>query len=559
MGGNLWRPGHSSCSYGFVKACDAEGVMLIQPSGDGEGSFAPDNLNNPTIKPIVKKEIWRDVIVRDRNNPSILAWEASNADIDIAFAADLRSMKDTLDSLAPRRISVRSGPGYVAGDLLGCTRTSCEIGNHRNHPLMPAWGSEAWGLQTARFTYGHEIEFAAEFLKNWHDSWTAKCFGLCQWYLAETPGEVGNFLEMKAGEETRQPRSFGSSMMDFNRIPKLLYYAYKAAWRPYSLEPVVAIANHWNRSGTVRVNVFSNCPKVRLLVNGKNMAEKAPNSKDGVGTMNDLSETTTQLPFQCSFDNVAWQTGTVRAEGLDASGTVVCFDEKKTAGAPDHVQLTVDPHVVKPNGEVFQFQANGTDAATILATIVDANGNWCPTAGNLVTFSVSGPGNYRGGTDQFVDSTKPLTYHSPLDPELQAEGGMCKVAVRTTFIPGVVTVTAKAAGLGNGQTTFTVNQLGSPVAVVRGWNAGRTAVPCAPTFKVGVFGTSVQYFTGKAANVSIDVLSASGKLLTRVADAKQAEGWHPVKLNPGAGVNGVYILRCVVDGKALVKRVIMIR
>jgi hypothetical protein len=174
---------------------------------------------------------------------------------------------------------------------------------------MPAWGSEAWGRQSARFEYDFEIAFIAEFLQNWRKSLQGNCFGLCQWYLAETPGEVGNFLETQAGVEANDPRSFGSSMMDFNRIPKMLYYAYKAAWRPYSLEPVVAIAHHWNRSGAVAVNVFGNCPSVRLLINGTSQGTKTPNPWTGAGTNNDLRDSTTQLPFQCVW-TVTWAAGT---------------------------------------------------------------------------------------------------------------------------------------------------------------------------------------------------------------------------------------------------------
>jgi beta-galactosidase len=76
----------------------------------------------------------------------------------------------------------------------------------------------------------------------------------------------------------------------------------------------------------------------------------------------------------------------------------------------------------------FAISANGTDAAFILAKIVDATGVRVPTANNLITWSVTGPGSYRGGTDQFVTSGQPKTYHAPLDPNLQAEGGMCKTA-----------------------------------------------------------------------------------------------------------------------------------
>jgi beta-galactosidase len=444
IGGSLWRPGHSSSSPEWVDACDAFGVMLIQPSGEGEGAFSAGAIT--PYRRTLKAEIHRDMIIRDRNHPSVLAWESSNGGIVTDFAQELKTLSKTWDPVGTRAQADRS-PDPANGDILGCTLTGCEIGVKTRFPNNPAWGSEAWGKQSSRFAYDSELAFAGEFIQNWRKSKQANAFGLVQWYLAETPGEVGNFVEGGPA-----PRSFGSSMMDFNRIPKLLYYIYKAAWYPFETKPVVALAHHWNRTGSVRVNAFSNCPSVRLFINDADQGIKTPNPWTGTGTA--IDQNSTQLPFQ-AFWNVTWASGTLRAECLNASGQVLAKDEKVTAGAPDHIALTVEPPLVRPNGAPFAISANGTDAAFVLAKIVDSKGVWCPTANNLVTFSVTGPGSYRGGTDQFVTAGQPKTYHSPLDPELQAEGGMCKVAVRSTFTPGTVTVAASSTGLGSGTATFT--------------------------------------------------------------------------------------------------------
>ena len=456
-GGSLWRPGHSTCSSEFVEACDAYGVMLVQPSGEGEGAFSA-TATTPD-REALKIELHRDMIVRDRNHPSILAWEADNGPIVTSFAQQLQQLITTWDSIAPRA-QVDRTPDPKNGTVLGCTLNGCEIGVKKNYPNNPAWGPEYWGRHSARYAYDSEIQFLAEFLDNWRRSKAANAFGIAQWYLAETPGEAGDFLEGPMGP---QVRSFGSSMMDFNRIPKFLYYAYEAAWTPYSIKPVVALAHHWNRSGTVRVNAFSNCPKVRLSLNGTTVSDKVPNAVSvSRNAAADLTQTATDLPLQAYWD-VPWAAGTLRADCLDASGTLVsgAFDTKVTAGAPDHVVLAVEPELVRPNGQAFAIQANGTDAAFILAKVVDAQGNWVPTANNLITFAVTGPGTYRGGSDQLVTAGQPLTYHSPGDPELQAEGGMCKVAVRAQFTPGTVTVTATSPGLGAGTGTFSVVALGA--------------------------------------------------------------------------------------------------
>jgi beta-galactosidase len=558
-GGNLWRPGHSTHSPEFTAACDAYGIMLVQPSGELEGTFSTPQITPD--KATLKAECHRDMIVRDRNNPSILAWEVSNAGIDHAFAAQLKTIETTWDPVHTRAQSDRGGSNanMDIADIIACSSSGCEIGMKNGHPEKPCWGAEAWGgMRASRFAYDYELALAGDYVQNWKKSKQVKCFGLVQWYMCETPGESGQFLEGGT------PRSFGTSMMDFNRIPKLLYYIFQSCWTPYSIKPVVALAHHWNRSGTVRVNAFSNCPSVRLRINNADQGVKTPNPWMGTGDGKD--QNTTQLPFQCWWD-VAWQAGTLRAEGLDAGGTVVCFDEKKTSGAPDHIVLSVEPPLVKPDGDTFKITANGSDAAFILAKVVDANGVWCPTASNLITFSVTGAaGSYRGGSDQFVTAGKPLSYHSPYDPELSAEGGMCKVAVRSTFTPGSVTVEATGAGLsGKASTSFAVYPVPElpPVNAIMPHLPGKASV--LPIIGLEARGSMLRYFISQPTSLGIDILSANGRTVEHVLVARQAQGWHHIPLlgadNGSEGKsNGVYIVRFVIEGgQQYVKRVLCIR
>ena len=554
-GGSLWRPGHSSCSPGFVAACDNYGIMLVQPSGDGENAFATTLVTD--AKYILKSELHRDMIIRDRNNPSILAWEADNGVTATPVAQALKAIGAQWDPINTRAQADRT-PNAANGDILSCTLSGCEIGVKRQYPNNPAWCAEAWNRSSARFAYDFEIAFAAQYVQNWRASVAASCFGVAQWYLADTPGEQAAYLE---GVAAAGVRSTGTSMMDFNRFPKMLYKIYQACWTPYSIRPVISIAHHWNRTGNVRVNVFSNCPSVRLRINGVDQGTKTPNPATGAGGNNDLTQTTTQLPFQCYWD-VAWAAGTLKAEGLDAGGAVVCSDQKVTAGNPDHIVLAVDSPIVKQTGEVFQIRANGTDAAFIVAKVLDAQGNLCPTASNNVTWSVSGPGNYRGGSDAYVTTGKPVGYHSPLDPELAAEGGMCKVAVRSTFTPGNVTVTAASTGLTSGSATFTTVAIGAtPIQRPAAFSAAHTPLPL---FKMGVIEGTIRYFISQPSNVAFEILNANGRVLQRIAGSKQEQGWHPLKLtgasnNGHSAVSGVYIVRCMIDGNVFVKRVFVLR
>jgi hypothetical protein len=553
-GGNLWRPGHSPCSPEFVAACDAYGIALVQPSGEHEGACGGCNA-------ALKAEVHRDMIIRDRNHPGVLAWEVSNGPIGTGLAQQCQAFAVQWDSIHTRVQADRT-PSPANGYILGCTATGCEIGVKHNNPNNPAWGSEDWSNygRLSRWGYDYEMAFIADYLQEWVSSQANNCFGLAQWYMSETPGEDGYFLDMPNQKE----RSFGCSMLDFNRIPKFLYHAWRVCWTPYSLHPEIAIAHHWNRSGNVRVNVFCNCDSVRLLINGVSQGVKTPNPAAGVSPDNDHTQNATQLPFQCHWD-LAWQAGTLRAEGLDKNGAVVCSDEKKTAGAPHHVLLTVEPPLVRPDGGAYEIRANGTDAAFILATAVDNAGNWCPLDSHDITFSVSGPGNYRGGSDQRVYAAMPKTYHAPTDPELKFEGGMCKIAVRSMFTPGTVTVSSNCAGLPQpaASTTFTVYPVSDPP-----FSTGTRLRPATPStvssFKTALVNGGLRYYISRPASVSLQIICANGKVVRAVPASRQTEGWHPVLLSASQGASGlpagVYFVRFGIDGSyQTVKRVLVAR
>jgi len=476
-GGNIWRPGHSTTSEEFVNAADAYGIMIDQPSGDGEEAFATPPADSVTLK----KELHRDMIIRDRSHPSILDWESNNGTMAEAIGTALLAINQTWDPINTRVAADRT-PDPVNGYILGCTLQGCEVGVKNQFPDNPAWGSEYWGNGTARgLAYDYELAFAAPFLDSWRQSRQANAFGMAQWYFADTPGETGLYAEYQQYLGTAQQPSYeasvrglGASMVDMNRFPKLLYYIYEAAWTPFSLKPVVHLAHHWNRAyqgtGPIQVNAFSNCPSVRLMINGVQQGSiETPNSWQSNSSAN-LTQTTTLMPFQTSW-SVSWVAGTVEADCLDQFGNVLASDTKTTAAAASKIVLSVVPELVQPNGTSFAVTANGSDVAFVVAQVQDANGNWVPTASDTVTFSVSSLATYLGGTEQYVASGSDaystaaghsaFNYHAPGDPQLQFEGGLTKVAVMSQFTAGTITVTATAPGLATGTATYTIQPVPS--------------------------------------------------------------------------------------------------
>jgi beta-galactosidase len=72
----------------------------------------------------------------------------------------------------------------------------------------------------------------------------------------------------------------------------------------------------------------------------------------------------------------------------------------------------------------------------------------------MLTFTVDGEASYKGSYNFYVTPGKDLSYHSPGDTELQAEGGLMRVVARTTFTPGDIRVTVTSPGLQPGSCTL---------------------------------------------------------------------------------------------------------
>jgi len=134
-----------------------------------------------------------------------------------------------------------------------------------------------------------------------------------------------------------------------------------------------------NTTNEVAVQVFSDAPRVELLLNGKSM---------GV-------QPSPHLAF-AEFPAVQYSPGNLTAVALSSSGETLASHTILTAGPPIAIVLSVDcPSPTTGTGEALI--ADGHDAALIRATVVDVNGVTVADASHLVTFRVtSGPGRVAG-------------------------------------------------------------------------------------------------------------------------------------------------------------------
>jgi beta-galactosidase len=149
-----------------------------------------------------------------------------------------------------------------------------------------------------------------------------------------------------------------------------------------------------------------------------------------------------------AFPNIAFTPGTIKAVGYKGA-VAVTQHELKTAGAPAAIRLTLH---TGPGG----FHADGEDVALIDFEVVDANGERCPTDDARVDFtwnsvgrtvSATGPAIWRGGYNSGKTNSTNNLY-------LNTECGINRVAMRSTLMPGTITLTARREGLQPATLTF---------------------------------------------------------------------------------------------------------
>ena len=130
--------------------------------------------------------------------------------------------------------------------------------------------------------------------------------------------------------------------------------------------------------------------------------------------------------------NVTFEPGTVKVVARK-DGKETASQEIRTAGEPAQIRLTPDRNTIR---------SNGTDLSFVTVEILDKDGNLCPNADNLVQFSVSGSGFIAG-----VDNGSPISLERFKDSKRKAFYGKCLVVIRNNGNKGKISLNAESEGL----------------------------------------------------------------------------------------------------------------
>lgn len=220
------------------------------------------------------------------------------------------------------------------------------------------------------------------------------------------------------GEPTPFPWPAVSSyfgIIDLAGFPKDPYYFYQSVW---TNTPTLHIVPHWNWKPGEKVDVvayFNNADEVELFLNGRSQGAKRKQGDD-----------------MHVFWRLAFEPGVLKAVSR-RNAQVVMSREVRTAEAPAKIVLTPDRQTIK---------ADGSDLSFVTVKVVDKTGTLVPAADNLIKFDVTGQGSIVG-----VDNGNQISHESFKANQRKAFHGMALAIIQATEKPGRIVLKASSENL----------------------------------------------------------------------------------------------------------------
>ena len=420
------RLSHYPHSKTFLDACDELGIVVIDAILGWQYYFENDEFRNHIY------QTARDMIRRDRNHPSILAWEVSlnESRMPEDFILELNSIAkeeypypgtytagwqvqsyDIYMQARQHRIRHRN-PEYPDKPYI-----VSEYGDWEYYAMNAGLNQAAWenllpGERSSRqeLSSGEKrlLQQALNIQEAHNDNFNTPAAGDGYWVMFDYNRGYADDLE-------------SSGIMSIFRLPKFSYHFFRSQRDPEekvvgtASGPVLFIASYFNEESGKDVRIFSNCEEVELFLNGRSLGVQRPDEDR-------YSDKLVHPPF--TFRNLDLEPGELKATGK-INGEVVAGEIIASPGKASSLELIADI-----SGK--DWESGCKDAIFIYARIIDENGQVLFDQDARVHFAVTGNARIIG------------------NPSPDAEAGIASILVMAGDEPGEITVTASSGDLETG-------------------------------------------------------------------------------------------------------------
>lgn len=388
------RLSHYPHSPAFMDAADELGLVLLDAL-PGWQFYNPD----PRFRAQVL-QTCRDMIRRDRNHASVMAWECSlnESAMPAEFVAQLNQAVheeypgdqawsagwlaegfDIYLQARQHRLKHYETPDrpYIVSEYGDWEYYAENAGLNQT-----AWADMKEEERTSRQALGvgekRLLQQATNIQEAHNDNFGTPAFADGYWVMFDYNRGYADDLET-------------SGIMSLERLPKFSYDFFRSQRDAgevsplFESGPMVKIASYWEPQSSTALRVFSNAEEVELLLNGRSLGRKRPDA----GTNADKLA---HPPFL--FDAGTFEPGMLEARAF-IGGRQVAIDRVQTPGAAHHLDVILDSIGVAPVAGDLVF---------VRAHVRDREGNVVPTHGGTARFSASGDFEVVGPADVPIEA-----------------------------------------------------------------------------------------------------------------------------------------------------------
>lgn len=458
MGCNAIRTSHNPPAPELLDLCDAMGLLVIDEAFDEWKDSKMENGYHKLFDEWAEKDL-RAMIRRDRNHPSVIMWSIGNeiheqwiegggkvAEFLCRICHDEDPTRPTTAGFNSPEMAIKNGLA-AAVDIPGWNyQPGKYVRYHQLFPTKATYGSETESTVSSRgeyyFPVNEEVGLTREtFQVNSYDmsypGWAYspdvefRAQDECPFILGEFVWTGFDYLGEPTPYHAHWPsRSSYFGIVDLCGLPKDRFYLYQSKWTD---KRVLHLLPHWTWPGregeSTPVHCYTSFPAVELFVNGISQGRRSKRVHLMMGS------------YRLVWPDVRYAPGELKAVAYDADGKAAAETVVHTAGSPASVELKADRDAMVLDGE---------DMAFVTVRILDADGNLCPRADNLVKFVLEGDGEIAA-----VDNGNAASLEPFIADERKAFNGLCMVYLRSREGEGgTVTLRAHAEGLSSAAATL---------------------------------------------------------------------------------------------------------